>query len=74
MTDTTPTPDTPTRTHAPLLFAENSKPDASGGGDTLDDAARDETEYARSRLSDELGREPTDAEIDEWLRDHTEGY
>jgi hypothetical protein len=72
------TPDTSTRanmhTHAPLLFADESTHDSSGDGDTLDDAARDEKEYVRSRLRDELGREPTDEEIDEWLRDHTEGY
>ena len=44
------------------------------GGDTLADAARDEREVAASRLRDELNRDPTDAEIDEWLRHHTEGY
>jgi hypothetical protein len=25
-------------------------------------------------LRAELGREPTEAELDEWLRRHTEGY
>ena len=44
------------------------------GGDTLADAARDEREVAAGRLRDELNRDPTDAEIDEWLRRHTEGY
>ena len=48
-------------------------PDTTGG-DTLADAARDEREVAASRLRDELNRDPTDAEIDEWLRHHTEGY
>ncbi|MDQ1522886.1 MAG: hypothetical protein QOE47_810, partial [Pyrinomonadaceae bacterium] len=28
----------------------------------------------RGRLRDELGREPTDEELNEWLREHTEGY
>jgi hypothetical protein len=40
----------------------------------LDDAGRNEREYVRRRLGEELGREPTEQEIDEWLRQHTEGY
>ncbi|HYE12863.1 MAG TPA: hypothetical protein VD968_00285 [Pyrinomonadaceae bacterium] len=45
-----------------------------GGGQTLEDAGRDERDYVRGRLREELGREPTEEEIDEWLREHTEGY
>jgi hypothetical protein len=45
------------------------------GSDTgLDDAAQNEREYVRHRLREELKREPTEAELDEWLRRHTEGY
>jgi hypothetical protein len=44
------------------------------GGDSLEDAARDSREVARESLSAELGREPNDEEIDEWLREHTESY
>jgi DNA-directed RNA polymerase specialized sigma subunit len=44
------------------------------GGETLADAAREEREVAARRLRDELNRDPTDAEIDEWLQQHTEGY
>ena len=44
------------------------------GGETLADAARDGREVAARRLRDELNRDPTDAEIDEWLRQQTEGY
>jgi hypothetical protein len=40
----------------------------------LDDAARNEREYVQERLREELKREPTEGEIDEWLRQHTEGY
>ncbi|HEX6185484.1 MAG TPA: hypothetical protein VFZ44_16475 [Pyrinomonadaceae bacterium] len=47
---------------------------AEGGGDTLADAARDERVVAAERLREELGRDPGDEEIDEWLRRHTEGY
>jgi hypothetical protein len=43
------------------------------GGETLADAAREEREVAARRLRDELNRDPTDAEIDEWLRQQTEG-
>ena len=48
--------------------------ESSAGGDTLADAARDEREVAAGRLREELGRDPGDEEIDEWLRRHTEGY
>lgn len=33
-----------------------------------------EHEYLHERLRAELGREPTEHELDEWLRQHTEGY
>ena len=46
----------------------------TNGGETLADAARDEREVAARRLREELNRDPTDEEIDEWLRRHTEGY
>lgn len=49
-------------------------PSETNGGDTLADAARDEREVARERLREELNRDPTDEEINEWLRHHTEGY
>jgi len=41
---------------------------------SLDEAARNEREYVRGRLREELKREPTEQELDEWLRQHTEGY
>lgn len=40
----------------------------------LEDAARTEQDYLRQRLREELQREPTEQELDEWLRQHTEGY
>ena len=46
----------------------------TGGGESLEDAARDEREVAAERLHEELGRDPNDEEINEWLRHHTEGY
>ena len=51
------------------------RPDEEGGATgSLDDVARREREDMRPRLRDELGREPTEEELDEWLRRHTEGY
>jgi hypothetical protein len=41
---------------------------------SLEAAARDEREYARARLGAELGREPSDEEVDKWLSEQTEGY
>ena len=63
-------------TFALHVFAGDSdSPDGDGGEETsLEDVARDEREYVRGRLRAELSRDPTDEEIDEWLREHTEGY
>ena len=40
----------------------------------LSDAAREEESFVREKLKEELGREPTGEEIDEWMREHTESY
>ena len=40
----------------------------------LSEVAEHEHEYLHERLRQELGREPTEKELDEWLRQHTEGY
>jgi hypothetical protein len=48
--------------------------DGEGANDSLEDAARDERDYARERQREELGREPTEEEVNEWLRQQTEGY
>jgi hypothetical protein len=58
--------------------AETESVEAESGADDSDaglkDAARDGQEYVRQRLREELKREPTEEEMDEWLREHTEGY
>ncbi len=36
--------------------------------------AKTEHQYLHQRLREELGREPSEEELDEWLRQHTEGY
>jgi hypothetical protein len=45
-----------------------------GRDDSLEDAARDERRYAHERLRRELGRDPSEEEVNEWLRQQTEGY
>lgn len=40
----------------------------------LEDVALSEHKYLHQRLQQDLGREPTEEELDEWLRQHTEGY
>jgi hypothetical protein len=42
--------------------------------DTLAETARQERDYLRERLRAERGRAPTDEELNDWLRQHTEGY
>lgn len=45
-----------------------------GADDSLEDAAEHELNDLRERLRDELGREPSEDELSDWLRRHTEGY
>lgn len=61
----------------PLSFetGENSESVDGGEGDgTLEEVAEKEREYLRRRLRDEWQREPTEDQLDEWLREHTEGH
>jgi len=57
-----------------VMLPEDKEPDhaAPAVGDALDNLAASEHEYLHERLRTELGREPTEAELDEWLRRHTE--
>ena len=66
-----------------IFYGAVIKRAASSAGETpepedtetpLEDVARLEHEYVRQRLREELQREPTEEELDEWLRRHTEGY
>jgi hypothetical protein len=54
--------------------AEDNAETAGGGDASLEEIGAREREYLRGRLRDELRREPTEEELDEWLREHTEGY
>ena len=57
-----------------VMSVEEKDKDDSEGSDKLEDVARTEHDYLHQRLREDLGREPTEAELDEWLRQHTEGY
>lgn len=57
-----------------LMNSENGETNDAEQTSELKDVARTEHEYLQERLRSELGREPTEAELDEWLRQHTEGY
>ena len=46
----------------------------NGEGNELEETVRDEHEFLHQLLREQLGREPTESELDEWLRQHTEGY
>jgi len=60
---------------APDDASPDEAPETDGGADdSLEDAARKEREYMRERLRAELNRDPTEEELNDWLRRHTEGY
>jgi hypothetical protein len=56
------------------VFAAEEGSEAEGDETGLEDAARTERDYLRQRLREELQREPTEQELDDYLRQHTEGY
>ena len=56
------------------MNSENEKDPAGENDSPLGEVAENEHEYLHQRLRDELGREPTEEEMNEWLRQHTEGY
>ena len=58
---------------APAYYV-SAPEDGSEEPATLEDTARQERDYLRARLRDELKREPSEEELNEWLRQHTEGY
>lgn len=57
-----------------IMTSEKGETDEVDRSSGLKDAAESEHEYLHERLRTELGREPTEKELDEWLRQHTEGY
>lgn len=60
-----------------VVVMQNQKNDSARSGDPENDlasVASDEREFARETLAGELGRDPTEEELNEWLREHTESY
>jgi hypothetical protein len=57
-----------------LEAEENNDGSDAESNAKLEDVAQTEHEYLHQRLREDLGREPTEEELDEWLRQHTEGY
>ena len=57
-----------------MTLNDKETKDAEGGENKLEEVAENEHQYLHERLRAELGREPTETELDEWLRQHTEGY
>lgn len=55
------------------MSAENENNEPTNSPE-LEEVFETEHQYLYQRLRDELGREPTEEEVDEWLREHTEGY
>jgi hypothetical protein len=56
------------------MNSENEKDVTKNESSELGEVAEKEHDYLHQRLRDELGREPTEEELNEWLRQHTEGY
>lgn len=57
------------------IMSINNDPATQGNQETgLNDVIQAEQEFIRQQLREELGREPTEEELNEWLREHTESY
>jgi hypothetical protein len=61
-------------THEPPHADADPDDEERVGDDSLQDLSREQRDLARERLGGELGRDPNDDEIDDWLRRQTEGY
>ncbi|HMF55703.1 MAG TPA: hypothetical protein VK619_05050 [Pyrinomonadaceae bacterium] len=60
--------------NAAIFFLNFESPQREEEDNSLENAARKEREYVIERLREELKREPTEDEVNEWLREQTEGY
>ena len=55
-------------------MATNAKRGEDTTSNQLEEVAREEQEFVRQALREKLGRDPTEDELNEWLREHTESY
>lgn len=53
---------------------ENDDSLADNHQNDLASIASDERDFVRESLRADLGREPSEEELNEWLREHTESY
>jgi hypothetical protein len=53
---------------------DQKQTESESKGAALEQLAESEHEYLYKRLKEELDREPSEEELNEWLRQHTEGY
>lgn len=56
------------------MSSEEQEKEEPASSPELEEVVKTEHQYLHQRLREELGREPTEEELDEWLREHTEGY
>jgi len=56
------------------IMGTEAKQSETGASNELKQVAREEEEFIKQTLKENLGREPTEDEVSEWLREHTEGY
>ncbi|HEX7294971.1 MAG TPA: hypothetical protein VF251_04405, partial [Pyrinomonadaceae bacterium] len=56
-----------------VMVMQNQKNPNDAQND-LASVASDERDFVRETLAAELGRNPTEEELNEWLREHTESY
>jgi hypothetical protein len=56
------------------MSAEDKENAPMENSSELEAMAETEHKYLHDRLREELAREPTEEELNEWLRQHTEGY
>ncbi len=56
------------------MAEETNEEPVDSTDDSLAEGAQKEKAYLRARLRAELGRDPSDEELNDWLRQHTEGY
>ncbi|MGH9930647.1 MAG: hypothetical protein ACREA9_15670 [Pyrinomonadaceae bacterium] len=53
---------------------QNKDAGISGSTDELEHLAETEHAYLQQRLREDLGREPSEEELNDWLRQHTASY
>lgn len=66
--------ETSLETREVTIMGTDAKQSGESDSNDLTEVARDEQAFVRQTLEQKLGREPTEDEVNEWLREHTESY